>query len=629
MTTTIASPAAGTPVLPVSKRSAPRSDARAKTRSSRTAFWIAVPVLIVAGAALFLRAWGDAGASGGEISSYTVIPRTFTVMLREKGELKAAKSTDIVCEVEGKSTIITLIPEGSQVKEGDMLVALASDQIEDRIRQEELKEANAITAFEASRTELEIQRDKNASDIRKAELDIELKKLELDKYEKGEWNQRRRDAEIAIEQAIIALDRARENFESSQKLYERTFITKTEYEQDEFSFKKAEWDLEKARNSASVLETYTHVADSRKLQSDVDEAIKECDRVKKNADAEETKKLRSMEGKEKELQLTQDQLAKFRVQRDKCRIVAPTQGFVVYSGGEGGGRYMMESNQIKEGATVFERQVLMQVPDTTEMLVVIRVHEAKTDKLRLGQQAIVEVEGLPGKQFSGRVSKIAVVADTQNRWLNPDLKEYETEVTLERTEEALKPGVTAHVQILVETITDQLAVPVQAVYSKGGKRFVFSQQRGEVRPVEIQLGATGTEWAEISGGISANDKVLLAFTDDHKRLIPEESAAENKFRFPMEAMMKSAEQSGTQGSPQGAPGGTREMRRRDGAPGGAPKPDRSAGDSANPKPDRRAERDTAKSSETERKPAAEKPASGAAATPKDASSSSGSSGRNP
>ena len=130
----------------------------------------------------------------------------------------------------------------------------------------------------------------------------------------------------------------------------------------------------------------------------------------------------------------------------------------------------------------------------------LRVHEAKTDKLRLGQLAKITVEGLPGHEFTGKVTKIGVVADTQNRWLNPDLKEYETEITVDPTDVPLKPGVTAHVEILVETVGDSLAVPVQAVYAKSGRRYVFREHRGETVPIEVQLGAIGTEWAEVTEG---------------------------------------------------------------------------------------------------------------------------------
>ena len=55
-------------------------------------------------------------------------------------------------------------------------------------------------------------------------------------------------------------------------LFERDFITRAEYKQDEFNFKKAEWDLVKANMAKEVLKTYTHVADLRKRQSDLEEA---------------------------------------------------------------------------------------------------------------------------------------------------------------------------------------------------------------------------------------------------------------------------------------------------------------------------------------------------------------------
>ena len=192
---------------------------------------------------------------------------------------------------------------------------------------------------------------------------------------------------------------------------------------------------------------------------------------------------------------------------------------VYFSGG--GRHFMMGDNQIKEGASVHERQTLLSLPDTSEMIVKVRVHEAKTDKLQLGQTAVVTVEGMPGRQFSGRVSKIAVLADSQNRWLNPDLKEYETEIKLDPTDVPLKPGVTAHVEILVESVTDKLAIPVQSVYTRGGRRYVFSGNRGDASPIAIKLGAIGTEWAEITEGLSGSETILLAFSDEHKRLIPD------------------------------------------------------------------------------------------------------------
>lgn len=521
MTTTLSSPATGSDSV--------ASDAfgsepfRPQAKAGRVKFWLAIlagAMGLVGGLSWAGMSWTRAARHLALTDKFLVARRSFSVVLTEKGELQAAKSADVVCEVEGRSTIIYLIPEGTSVQEGDLLVELASDQIVDRIRQEELKEANAVMAHEAAKAELEIQRDKNLSDIRKGELRIELSRLALEKYEKGDWLQALKDAEIEIERASIALARRTEGYEAAKELFAKDFITKTEYQQDEFEFTKAQWELDKARMSLEVLKTYTHVADLRQRESDFEEAVKECERVKKGARAEETRKLRSFEGKTKELELVLDQLAKLRTQEEKCRIFAPTQGFVVYYS-QRGRHFMSGENQIREGGTVHERQVLLTLPDTSQMIVVVRVHEAKTDKLHMGQRVNIKVEGLPGRQFSGTVTKIAVVADTQNRWLNPDLKEYETEIKLDLTDAPLKPGVTAHCEILVEMVEDKLAVPVQTVYTKGGRRYAFRQAGREIIATEVRLGAIGTEWAEIKEGLSDGEQILLAFSDEHKRLVPD------------------------------------------------------------------------------------------------------------
>ncbi len=503
--------------------STPGYPGRRKRRLGKVlAFVLAAVTVVAIGAGTWgATSWSKTAQAVANIDKFTVTERSFTVELKEKGELKAANSVDIKCEVEGRSTIISLVDEGTAVKEGDLLVELASDQLDSRIRQEELKEATAVTNFEAAKTDLDIQRDRNASDIRKGELEVELKKLALDKYNEGDWQQASADAVIAIDQAKIMLERREEDYKAAKELKTKGFITQTKYEEDEFNFKKAGWDLEKAILAQKVLLDYTHIADSRQRESDVQEAIKELERIKKNATSEEAKKVRQLEGRKKELEITREELAKLREQKEKCRITAPTQGFVVYFAGRG--RFMSSdgSGQVKEGASVHERQVLMQLPDTSEMLVVVRIHEAKTDKISMGQRVTIEVEGMPDRQFSGTVTKIAVLADTQNRWLNPDLKEYETEITLDPADVPLKPGVTAHARILVEDVPNVTAVPVQSIYTKAGRRYAFVANGSEIEPRQVELGSIGSEWAQITDGLAVSDKILLAFDEDHLRLVPD------------------------------------------------------------------------------------------------------------
>lgn len=520
MTTTLSSPTAG--------KKSPALEPPAVQSPKRSRPWglIALAIVVVAGLGGAAIWWGmratEASKQIEQIDKFTVKPRSFRVTLKEKGELKAAESNQLKCEVEGRSTIIHLIEEGAQVEQGDLLVELASDQIDDRILQEEFKEANALMAYESAQKELEIQRDKNASDIRKANLQIDLAGLALDKYEKGDWQQQLQDSQIMIDQARITEDRRKEDFEASKELYDKGYITEFEFKEDEFNYKRAQWDKEKAERAREVLIEYTRKADKAQKESDLEEATKECERIIKNAEAEEAKKVGTLEARRKELEIDREQLDKLRKQKEKCKIFAPTPGFVMY--GESGDSHRFfrgDNGQIQEGATVYERQVLVTLPDTSGMVVSCRIHESKLARLAMGQRVTVEVEGIPGKRFTGTVSEIARVADTQNRWINPDVKEYETEITLDGQHETLKPGATAHAEILVTTVQDALAVPVQAIYTKAGHQFVFRWKRGDVEPVEIEIGNTNEEWAEVLEGLSNGDQVLLAFDDSHKRMLPD------------------------------------------------------------------------------------------------------------
>jgi multidrug efflux pump subunit AcrA (membrane-fusion protein) len=158
------------------------------------------------------------------------------------------------------------------------------------------------------------------------------------------------------------------------------------------------------------------------------------------------------------------------------------------------------------------------------MKVKLRIHESRATSIREGLPATVTIEGLNDRVFHGRVTKVAALADSQNRWLNPDLKEYATEITLDATDVELKPGVTARAEIHIEEVTNALAVPIQCVFSKGRKQFVFRGEGDDAEPVEVQVGASSREFAEIKKGLQEGDEVLLAVSDDLKRKLPEPEA---------------------------------------------------------------------------------------------------------
>ena len=599
----------------------------AARRAGRRRWWIVIPVMAAVGTAAFALAYLRPGAGPAEADTFTVDRRDFTVVLHEKGELKAAKSINVKCEVEGRSTIIWLIPEGTEVAEGDLLVKLASEQIDDRVRSEEIKETNAKAAAEAAEKEYEITLDEQASAIRKAELALRNAEIELEKYTEGDWKEQKTDAELGVKRTQEVLGRKTDELRDARELYElylfnldqrfvdhmnrvtlsaelrrvfadhdvtlsadvelqtdpniedswliadtakrycarieegelrvyyaRNFITARELRDKEFAVFEAEMELEKALLRKDVLHKYTYPKDLQQKTSDVDEAKKELERTRKSAEAKNAKSLANKEAKAAEYAFTKQQLEKFQRQQAKTEMRAPAAGLVVYETG----RSRWDRRQIAEGSEVYERQTVINLPDTEVMQALVRIHEGKANKVKIGQPVRIEMEGMPGVVLNGEVTKIAPLADSQNMWLNPDLKEYETEITLNSNGHDLKPGVTTRAEILVEEVRDVLAVPVQAVVTKQTRRYVFRGRSDTPEPVEVKLGRSNDEFVEVLDGLAQGDVIRLSVSEEDVRripeLAPEEQEPSNGDGFAGRDQAPKAAATPRRGSPRRGPG---------------------------------------------------------------------------
>ena len=514
--------AAGPPQEAVDQAWAPT---RAPVRLSRKAIRAIVAAVVVAAAVplYFAARWYFVPAAVQDIQLHAVAKRSFPILLTVSGELKAAKSVEVRSEVEGRATIISLVPEGAHVKQGDLLVELASNELDEKIRDLAIKETVADAAHEASIKELDILRDKNNSEERKAQLALDMARLGFKKYREGEAKEQRKTAEIDVKQSEQLLKRANDYLEDSKELFKEGFITRIQRQDDEFVAWKAENELVKSQVKAEVLEKYTIPMDLQKKQSDVDEADAELERTKKASKASEAKSEADVKAKEEELAIVRDKLAKAREQKCKTKITAPADGLVVYYKED-----WYDETRIKTGAEVHERQQVIELPDTSSMKVVIRVHESQIERLKEGLPATVTLEGYSGRQYAGKISKIGMVADSQHRWINPNTKEYVTEVLMEGTTSDLKPGGTAKVEVLITQLTDVVAVPIQAVFGKGGRYYVFVDESGDTHPVEVEVGLSSTEYVEVKKGLQAGQTIRMAVTDDMKRLLPDEEKKPNR-----------------------------------------------------------------------------------------------------
>ncbi len=238
----------------------------------------------------------------------------------ESGTIKAREQLVIKNEVEGKTSILYLIPEGTQVKKGDLLVELDASTLMDAKIDQEIKVQNAEATFVNATETLAVVENQAKSDLDLAKLTLEFARQDLKKYTDGEYPNDLQKARAEITLAQEELARARERLEWSKTLYEEKFISQTELAADELAEKKKALDLVLAKNNLDLLVNYTNQRDLAQRKSDVSQAEMALERTRRKARADVVQAEAELKARKAEFQRQKDKLEKILEQLGKTGI---------------------------------------------------------------------------------------------------------------------------------------------------------------------------------------------------------------------------------------------------------------------------------------------------------------------
>lgn len=335
---------------------------------------------------------------------------------------------------------------------------------------------------------------------------------DFEKLADGEAKQRLRmlldELQVAQEEYLLAQDR----IEGQRRLEARGFITPTELEAEELNLNKAANKQQEKETALRLYIQYTFPKEAEEFLSNYENAVMAYQRQVKENIAEEAQERARFSSAQRKFNLEKYKLADIELQIDAATIEAERPGLVVYGGADqGSNRYRGSSNQeaIQEGATVRERQPILTIPDMREMAVRVDIHESAVQRVEVGQPAVVYIDAFPDVRLTGEVIKVAVVADSANSFMNPDLKVYPSQVRIDGTHDWLRPGMSAQVEILVASLADVVYVPVQAVGYFGSDQVVYVSSGGSVERRVIEVGDFSDSFIEVVSGIEEGEEVLL------------------------------------------------------------------------------------------------------------------------
>jgi HlyD family secretion protein len=477
------------------------------SRRQATAWAAGVALLALAAAgAVFLHANGQQSEQAA--LTFVVQEGPLRISVIESGTIQARDQVIIKNQVDKRTTILYLVPEGTEVKKGDLLVELdASELLDEKINQEidlQSDEAEYIRAQE----ELAVARNQAESDVDKAELRLEFAEQDLKRYLKGEYQNQIKEAESQITLVTEELRTAEKRLEWSKILYDEKYLSETEYQIDELAVKKRKLDLELAENSLELLQDYTHPRNVARLESDVKQAKMALQRAKRKAKADVVRAEAKLRAREATFNREKDKLAKIEEQIANTKIHAPFEGLVIYA--TSAKRSSRSSREpLAEGQEVYKRQELIYLPTVSSVKADIKIHETNLEKVSEGMPVMITVEALPGRRFTGRLANIALLPDAQSIYLNPDLKVYNAEVYLDGDAGKLRAGMTCRAEIIVEEYEKAVYVPIQAVMRVGGEPTVFVKQGKDFQPRNMEIGLDNNRMVRVRSGLTPGEVVLL------------------------------------------------------------------------------------------------------------------------
>ncbi len=197
---------------------------------------------------------------------------------------------------------------------------------------------------------------------------------------------------------------------------------------------------------------------------------------------------------------------------------------------------------VEEGETVIvgtmnnPGSLILTVSDLSVMEVVLEVDETDVPEISLGDSAAVDLDAFPDMLFPGRVTEIGNSAirppsQVAGTGQTPTI-DFEVVVTLEDPAAELRPDLSATAEVVTDTRTDQLAIPIIALTVReqdatdgeegtdeetadrnGGQAAetvegVFVVRDGIAVFTPVEVGIAGQEYFEVVSGLSEGDSVV-------------------------------------------------------------------------------------------------------------------------
>lgn len=180
---------------------------------------------------------------------------------------------------------------------------------------------------------------------------------------------------------------------------------------------------------------------------------------------------------------------------DRSRLVAPFSGTIL-------GIYTRVGDHVSSNTTAIV------IADLTSLKIQVSVSEVDVNLIAPGQAVSITVDAAPDDTYTGNVDQLIALGSSSSGVVT-----FPVIVGIPDPDPALKSGMSAAVNIIVDERTGVLLVPNKAIHVSNGKRTVTVMNGGQPAQVEVTIGLTNETYSEVtSGSLKEGDRVVVSGT---------------------------------------------------------------------------------------------------------------------
>lgn len=479
--------------------------------------WIAQTVLL----SLILAAAGCGGSKEADQKDkvYEVQRGSFNIVVSASGTIDAIKRYRIDAPPVSKQglDIIEAVEDQAVLKKGDQIVAFSESKYLDELENKKVEIEEAEKNLILLKQDMQMEVADSVSQIKEATDSYRVAVESLEKYVNE-------DAPLEKKDLIADVQNARQNVRAEEEnLTQLREDLLSASMGDESARLKIESQIEDAKKkieslkatenrkgyNLKIFKQYTYPQKSRQYESGVVKAEMKLQKELVDAAAERLQLERKISTQQRKLDTLRRQRKELIENIGMLRVTAPVEGVLTY-GDPDPRRRRREQKDITVGASMRPSEVIGSIPDMSRLIVNLDVPESTRPKIRVGMRAEMRVKALPNIRLSGEVSRISDMGSNLNYWDRTSPKIYETVISIDQTFDVLRPGMTAEVDMISETVDNVIFVPVEALFVKEGEVFCRVKKASGPEERKVRTGRSSSSFVEITEGLEPGEKVLLS-----------------------------------------------------------------------------------------------------------------------